>query len=241
MRLFLKAFSLVLAFSVDVQVHAETTLSSAGTAAQLNHSNQLLIKEVQKGSVVAYPKAVFINEFANDQIEISWVRGQGAIQGMSGVKVKSQFGESRCQSTCLGVFSQEIDTFTFHALMGEWEVSGFTRTESFHLSPGASIALSLVKDDGKTGFSQPFSISKNKLDQLVDLDLAPLLDKNQKELIYQNWKKELGLLSKLYQDRASRSVASADAKKRQIKAARQAAEKEERFLKDLFKQKTLLD
>lgn len=247
MKRFFKILSLLIAFSVEIRIHAknevllnsckEQAFGESLDCAVMNPSHSSLLKEAPgvkmslgKGAVASAVPGV-----------VKWVKGEGVIYAHQALEIQSRFAHVICEKKCVIGFGQEESSLTIHALSGELQVLNFNRSERMALSEGGSLKVTLVGANGKSGWSQPYSLPKSELKTLTSKYLKHLVSLDQARHIYQCWEHGLERYSKLYQDRASRAISNFEQSRNLERKKREALEREDRELRELFRKKSLLD
>lgn len=247
MKFILKVCLLFIAFSVEIRIHAKSEVSldackkhSFGESLScvvMNPSPSSLVKKnpgvrvsLGEGAVVAAAPGV-----------LKWVKGEGVVSAERYLEIESQFGHVICQKECMVGLARSEESLSVYALSGELQVLNFDRSERLVLDEGGALNVNLIGSNGKSGWSQPYSMTKAKLKALTSTHLKHLVSLEQAQYIYKNWERGLERYSKLYQDRASRKISSYEQGLERQRKKKAAREKEDRELRELFRKKSLLD
>lgn len=251
MKTLLKVLVLISAFSVEIRVHAESLIVLPGCELSdvghlmgcyaMNATEQVVSKRYENFDIALEPLAVFSAEQTSSEVKIKWLKGEGAVKSEGPVSIKTGFGTAQCDQRCLGAFKKNVDHFSFSALRGQWNLFGFGMKGRFPLNEGGSVNLGLVNSNGRTEWSQPYSLTKKGFEKIANRYLNQMLTQSEIEEIEALWKKGVETYSKLYQDRAERSIASHLAEVARKERAKRRREAEDRALRELFRRKTLLD
>lgn len=251
MKALFKAIVLLSVFSIEVRIQAkDLTLTTGCYEADLgirfdchalNTSKRVVKKEFSSLQVALDPGAAFSIAQTPSENKIKWIKGEGAIHSTSRVSIETNLGTAQCEKSCVSAFKITDDRFSVHALQGEWQVLSFGHTEHYSLSEGGSINIGLVNEEGKSTWSQPYSLSKESFDEIKKKFLRNHLSEKQIKVIEDLWKKKVSYYSDLYEDRVSRSIASHKAQQAQKERALKQRQAEEQALRELFRRKTLLD
>lgn len=236
---------------MEIRVHAEDFIVLPGCRLSdvgrlmgcyaMNADDQVISKQYDDFDIALGPLAVFSAVQNPSEVELKWLKGEGAVKSRGRIFVETSFGTARCNEHCLGVFKKNDESFTFSALKGQWNLYGYSRQRQFPLGEGGSVNLGLVNENGESEWSPPYSLTKKSLEKITHQYLKRLLTKTEIEEVRALWEKGVETYSNLYQDRADRSIASYREAEARKERARRMREAEDRALRELFRQKTLLD
>lgn len=157
--------------------------------------------------------------------------------------VESPFGRYECAKNCKALVDRSESEVSVKALSGAWSVLRLGDGQMYSLSPGHSISLGAVRDNGKARMSFPDSLPWGTvISQWAKLYRGELAEfKVEVSRFREVWREATEVAAALDEDYAKRAIASHEAAIARRQALRRAQEAENAKFRQIFRQKNYLD
>ncbi len=169
--------------------------------------------------------------------------GEAYLSTKKSAIVASPFGKFECYGACAALASREPKSIKLSVLEGDWRITRLGEASEYQVSEGAEVQLSVVGTDGKAGLSFPQSSSWDAVVELwARLYRGDLPEFSKAVRAYRAaWAVATESISQLHLDYALRNIANQESEWQALQAKRRAQERENRRLRQIFRQKNYLD
>lgn len=235
----LRVLACLFAFCVDVHVKAEEIIANCWERkipCPIKASSRRLVLNAKEWRVSMAPSSL-IERRAQSLVQL--VEGQFYIEIARPIKFQTPYARVWCAEECKGIFVREGMSFTAKSLEGTWRIQRTGEAQVYVLPAGLQVVIGEVTDDGQSlmDFPQslPWSPTVKEWSALYPGTLTELKPTLVKFRFV--WKEAVEAVSDMHKHAADRAIAANDKILAAERAVRNAREREDQSLRELFRQK----
>jgi hypothetical protein len=231
MKSLLKFTTLIFCFSIEIHVRAlDATYEAKGSR-----------KIVELGEhKVVLRAGTLVQALSGERVRL--IRGAVLIDGSANFMVQTPFAKFTCEDECTGLVERKKDHVYIKSLKGNWSLQRTGDKQVYQIPVAAMLRIGEVSVDGHSDLEFPQSLPWNStVKEWASLfagsahDFKPVLAE-----FHQVWLEAVGQLTEIQTQAAGRALA-ADANERATRESqRQAKEREDAKLRQLFREKSYI-
>lgn len=237
MRL-LKALALVAVFCLDVHVKADEP-NGCWEKPRERCAVKTDAKRVLTGDSIKMTVGASSLIERRDRNTIEVIDGRVYVETTKPYIFNTPYGKAWCADDCKAIFERQLDSFNIKSLAGRWLVKRTGEPQEYAVPVASQTILGEVTDDGHADMEFPQSLPwKSTLKEWAKLypgtakQFKPVVEAFRRE-----WKEAVEAISQLQQQAAARTIASYEKSQAEDQAKRQAQEREDAKLRELFREK----